>query len=169
MSGKGRIARRRCYVHEIPTRKTLGDRGEAWDFRSPEPTGGSGSGDLRVFDARISLLALTLSQKPSGTGFRKTPCTVHSPRHASLSQLMQLYLQDNRAGRTNPHADRMRFLGSKNRGGRELPEYVEGNHNDGRSSSPGDCDEFKKPLARPPDDVGFLCPPHGRPGSPPYG
>ena len=24
---------------EIPTRKTLGDRGEAWDFRSPEPNG----------------------------------------------------------------------------------------------------------------------------------
>lgn len=26
-------------IHEIPTWKSLGDRGEAWVFRSPEPNG----------------------------------------------------------------------------------------------------------------------------------
>jgi hypothetical protein len=41
------------WIHDIPTRKTLGDRGEAWDFRSPEPHGESGSGDLRVFAAKV--------------------------------------------------------------------------------------------------------------------
>jgi len=55
-----------------PDKKTLGDRGEAWDFRSPEPKWGFGSGDLRVFLAQVrpsfcDLLWNDLQLQPTGT------------------------------------------------------------------------------------------------------
>ena len=50
--------RRLQHFHEIPTWKTLGDRGEAWVLQIAGTGWGSGSGDLRVLKHLLLSTAL---------------------------------------------------------------------------------------------------------------